>query len=82
MTQIVVDADLRAKLLDLKQKVELVDESGHVLATVTPTANVADWIPWEPPIDPEDMRRRAQSTKWYTEEEVLDYLKKLEEEGR
>src|SRR5437773_1423190 len=81
MTRIVVDADLRARLLDLKQNLELVDEKGNVLATVAPTTDVSAWQPWEPPVDEEEMRRRERSTKWHTPEEVLAHLNKLEEEG-
>ena len=78
MTKIVVDETLRAKLLNLTQPLELCDESGNVLASVHPKLDLSQYGPCEPQVSEEELDRREQSTEWYTTEEVLAYLKKLE----
>jgi hypothetical protein len=74
MTRIVVDESLRSKLLDLAQPLELCDPSGRVLARVTPVPDLSEYEPWEPPISEEELRRREQSEKWHTTQEVLARL--------
>jgi hypothetical protein len=78
MTRIVVDAELLKKLRNLSEPLELTDEGGHVLAQVVPAFNPAEWEPWEPPIDEEELQRRERSNEpRYTTEEVLRYLENL-----
>ncbi len=78
MTRITLDADLRSKLLDLTQPLELCDESGRVLARVLPAIDPSLYEGLEPQISEEDLQRRWQSKgKTYTTAEVLAYLEKL-----
>ena len=78
MTQIIFDAGLRSKLGNLKQPLDLCDESGKILAHVVPAFNLDDWEPVPPPeLSPEELKRIEQSTKWYTSDEVLRHLASL-----
>jgi hypothetical protein len=78
MTRVIVNDTLRTLLHDLSQPLELCDESGQVLAHVTPALDLSEYEPWEPPISEEELQRREQSTEWYTTEQVLAHLKGLE----
>jgi hypothetical protein len=78
MTRIIVDEALRSKLHNLAEPLELCDEAGRVLARLTPLADLSQYEPWEPPISEEELRRREQSDKWYTTEQVLAHLKSRE----
>ncbi len=78
MTRIILDAALREKLNNLLQPMELCDEEGRVLARLTPVYDPAEYGPLEPQISEEELRRREQSHKWYTTEQVLAHLKSLE----
>jgi hypothetical protein len=78
MTRIYVDADLRSKLLDLRQPLELCDESGRVLARVLPAFDPSLYENLEPQISREELERRKQNKgKTYTTAEVLAHLEKL-----
>jgi hypothetical protein len=78
MTRIVIDADMRHKLLGLNQRVELCDESGRVLARVVPTLDPSEYEDLEPQISEEEMRRRVEHRgRTYTTAEVLAYLESL-----
>jgi hypothetical protein len=77
VTQIIVDAAMRTKLHDLRQPLELCDESGRVLARIVPTTNPSGCLPKEPPpLSQEEMQRRKQEEDFSTEE-VLAFLEKL-----
>ena len=79
MTRIVLDADLRSKLLDLRQPLELCDSQGHVVAHLYPSVDLSDYEPWEPPMDEEELRRREEANeKRYTTAEVLAFLHQLD----
>jgi hypothetical protein len=80
MTRVIVDETLRTKLHNLSEPLDLCDESGRVLARVTPLPDLSQYEPWEPPISEEELRRREQSDKWYTTEQVLARLKSLEKQ--
>ena len=78
MTKVTVDADLRAKLLNLTTPLLLCDENGVVVAELKPKFNPADYEPLEPQITMEEAARRlASDAKRYTTAEVLAYLEKL-----
>jgi len=79
MTQVIVDEMLRSKLYNLSRPLELCDESGQILARVFPMLDLSQYEPLEPQISREEMQRRKQSDKWYTTDEVLAHLKRLEE---
>jgi hypothetical protein len=77
MTQIIVDAAMRSKLHDLRQPLELCDESGRVLARIVPTISPSGSQPKEPPpLSKEEMQRRMQEVDFSTTE-VLAFLEKL-----
>jgi hypothetical protein len=78
MTRITLDADMRSKLLDLTQPLELCNESGQVLARVLPMIDSTLFEGLEPQISREELLRRKQNKgKTYTTEEVLAHLEKL-----
>jgi hypothetical protein len=76
----VVDELLRSKLHNLSEPLELCDESGRVLARLTPKLDLSKYGPKEPPISEEELRRREKSDRWYTTEQVLQRLRELEEQ--
>ena len=67
MTRILFDEVLRQKLLDLRQPLELCDETGRVVGRVTPA---------EPQLSEEELQRREQEPDFSTAE-VLAHLEKL-----
>ncbi len=77
MNRIVVDDTLRTKLRNFSEPLELCDETGRSLARVVPLEDLTQYEPWEPPISEEELRRREQSDKWYSTEEILAHLKSL-----
>ena len=78
MTKITLDDDLRSRLLNLTQPLELCDDSGRVLARLLPTLDPALYEGLEPQISREELQRRKQNKgKAYTTAEVLAHLEKL-----
>jgi hypothetical protein len=78
MTRIVLDASLRQKLQDLREPLELCNESGQVLARLIPILDRSRYGPLEPQVSEEELLRRSQSDeKTYTTAEVLAFLEKL-----
>ena len=78
MTQIIVDAALRSQLRGLTEPLDLCDETGKVLAHVVLALNQDDYEPCEPPVlSEEELRKRENSSRWYTSEEVLKHLENL-----
>jgi hypothetical protein len=78
MTRITVDNLLRERLLGLNSPLELCDDNGHVMAHVTPVATKAAYLPSEPQVSREELRRRAESTeRRYSTSEVLKHLDSL-----
>jgi hypothetical protein len=78
MTRIVVDEALRNKLLNLSEPLELCDESGRILADLTPRLDLTKYGPLVPQVSDEELDRRERANeKRYTTAEVLAYLEKL-----
>ncbi len=78
MTQIVLDAELRQKLGNLTELVEVVNEQGQVLATVLPTTDSALYRQVECPHDDAEIQRRlASNLPRYSLQQMLDHLRKL-----
>ena len=78
MTRIIVDTAMQRKLHNLTEPLELCNESGKVLARVTPVLDLSQYEPLEPQVSEGELLRRAQSEgKTYTTAEVLAYLEKL-----
>ncbi len=80
MQQIIVDKDFLAKLLDLREPLELVDENGRRLGVVQPDPSRDRELlrTMEIPISEEELRRIEreidQGCRLYTTAEVLDHL--------
>jgi hypothetical protein len=79
MNPVTLDADTATKLSCLNQPVDLVDPSGRILGQFIPQFDLSEWEPLTPDITEEELDRRAQSTQWYTTEEVIAHLKKQEQ---
>jgi hypothetical protein len=78
MTKIIYDAVLRERLPNLAESMELCDESGHVLARISPVIDPELYTDLEPQIGEEEvMRRLTHKGKTYTTAEVLAYLGQL-----
>lgn len=80
MIRITVDNELREKLLNFTDDVEICDPSGNLLARVRACAPWSDPDQWEPvePPSPEDVQRSLNSGgRNYTTAEVLEILRKL-----
>jgi hypothetical protein len=71
MTQIMIDAHMRSKLLSPSTPLELVDETGRVLGVFTPGTSR------EPQISEDELDRREQETESFTTAEVIAHLEKL-----
>ncbi len=81
MVRITADEELRKKLLDFTEDIELCDEQGRILALVhrlSPPSDPSLWVPMTPEISQEEIERRLEShEKTYTTDEVIEYLEKL-----
>ena len=76
MTRITLDAPLRRRLLDLSQPLELCDETGRVLAWLTPIPSRDEGSYAEPTLSEQELRRREQEPECTTAE-LLTRLGKL-----
>jgi hypothetical protein len=78
MTRIVLNPDLREKLHNLTEPLELCDEAGRVLAHVTPAIGPSQCDRPEPQISREELLRRKQNKgRSMTTAEVLALLEPL-----
>ena len=68
MTRIMVDAELRSKLLNLREPLHFCDESGRVVGFFTPVSTAAPPGYSEPPLSEEEWKRREQEPGYSTEE--------------
>jgi hypothetical protein len=73
MTRIYLDDTLQAKLLHLRQPLELCDQGGKVVGLVTP---VTPGPHPEPLLSEVELQRREEEPDFSTDE-VLDYLKRF-----
>ena len=73
MTQIMLDAAMQCKLNNLKESLELCDESGKVLAHLFPVVDPSQYERFEPVITPEELQRRRLEPDLSTAE-VLSHL--------
>jgi hypothetical protein len=78
MTRLILDSELRQKLRNLREPLELCDESGRVLAHLTPTIRLNHCETIEPQISREELLSRQQNkSQTSTTAEVLAYLETL-----
>lgn len=80
MSRITLDATLADKLRNATLPMELCDPSGQLLGRFVPLIPPAGWELVSPLASEEELDRREQSTEWYSTEEVLAHLKRLEEQ--
>ena len=66
-----------AKLLPLRNRVELCDESGTVLGFFSPQEHRSLYDGVEIPFTEEELRKAEQNPVCYTTEEVLAHLRNL-----
>jgi hypothetical protein len=71
MTQIMIDAQMRSKLMSVSSSFEVVDENGRVLGVFTPRA------PKEPQISEDELDLREQEEESFSTAEVMAHLEKL-----
>lgn len=80
MTRVTVDAEMRKKLMDCSQLLELCDEKGIVLAKLVPSTPWTDPNEWEslgPEPTDEEIEREIEAGDFYTTQELMDEIKKL-----
>ncbi|HVA44942.1 MAG TPA: hypothetical protein VNH11_01025 [Pirellulales bacterium] len=76
MTRITIDAELRSKLLNLSQPLDLCDETGRVVGIFTPVSTSPPPGYDEPPLSEEEWKRREEGPD-YSIDEVLARLERL-----
>ncbi|HQU45335.1 MAG TPA: hypothetical protein PK867_21140 [Pirellulales bacterium] len=76
MTRITVDAELRSRLLNLSEPLDLCDESGRLVGIFTPVSTSPPPGYSEPPLSEEEWKRREEEPG-YSIEEVLARLERL-----
>jgi hypothetical protein len=77
MTQIIIPEELRLKLANLSQPVELCDGAGQVLGRFLPQPYSLLYEPSEPQVSDEELDQREREDDSCTTAEVLAYLEKL-----
>jgi hypothetical protein len=78
MSQIILDASLAHRLVQLTQPVELCDPAGKVLGRFVPLIDYSEWEPASPDVSEDELDRRSRSTdKRYTTAEVISHLERL-----
>lgn len=74
MSRVILDAELRARLLNLTQPIDLCDESGKVVGRFIPLNPASRYD--EPPLSEEEWRRRELEPD-YSTAEVIARLEEL-----
>jgi len=80
MTRVTVDAEMRKKLMDCSQLLELCDENGDVLAKLVPSPRCINSEEWEslgPEPSDEEIEREIDAGDFYTTQELMDEIRKL-----
>jgi hypothetical protein len=72
----ITDDSLRSQLSSCSQPVDLRDAAGSILGRFIPATDPSLYEP-VPPMTREELDRVAESTEWYTTEEVLRHLESL-----
>lgn len=78
MNRIVLDNDLRRKLHNLTEALELCDEDGRVLAYLTPVVEKSLYDEVQSPLSEEELQRRIQEPGGRP---LAEILKDLEQTG-
>ena len=76
MTRVIVDAQLRGKLLDFSEPLDLCDEEGRIVGRFIPLGTLPPPGYTEPPLSDEQWKRR-QEGPGYSTDEVISRLEQL-----
>lgn len=76
MTRLIVDSDLRKKLFNLSEPIDLYDESGRLVGMFTPISTSPPPGYTEPPLSDEEWQRRRGGPD-YSIDEVIAKLEAL-----
>ncbi len=76
MNRIIIDDVIRSRLGDLRLPSELQDESGRVLAYLTPAADAAVYAELDPQISEDELDRREKESRGRPLSEILSDLEK------
>ncbi|HTK78147.1 MAG TPA: hypothetical protein VL371_22965 [Gemmataceae bacterium] len=74
MSQVVVDAATRVKLLQVHGLAEIRDEAGELLGEFIPKTVAEPLVPWDPSISQDELDRRAHTARGRPLSEVLRRL--------
>ncbi len=74
MTEVVIDRPTRDKLAAVSEPVRIVDTDGNLLGTFQPAENLSHETALLPPMDVDEMRRRAAEPGGRTLPEILNDL--------
>jgi hypothetical protein len=81
MTRVMVDAEMRKKLLGCTTLLELCDESGDVVAKLIPCVREIDpneWIDLTPDLTDEELEKEIESgDEGYSTQEIIDEIKRI-----
>ncbi len=77
MNRIVIDETTKAKLGNLEAPAELCDDSGRVLARLTPVRDSDIYSTLQSPHSDEELRRRANEQETYSTADLLERLEQL-----
>lgn len=76
MTRITIDPQLQKQLHSVTETVELCDEQGRVIGRFVPLVDAGAYLRLTPQVSEDELRRREESTEWFTTADVLDHLGK------
>jgi hypothetical protein len=81
MTRVILDEEMRKKLLDCIKPLELCNEAGIVLARLTPSPDGSDPDDWDeltPPVSDEEIQRRIDSDEpTFTTQDLVERIQQL-----
>ena len=79
MTQIILESSAIGKLNRVTHPVEVCDAAGQVIGKFVPRFDPSQYEIVGGELTAEELRQREQSMEWYSTDEVLANLKKLEQ---
>lgn len=76
MTRVLLDRETLAKLHDIRERLELCDESGQILGYLTPVADGSQYRDLKPPVGEDELRRREREAGGRPLKEILEDLER------
>jgi hypothetical protein len=77
MSELILPDSVANQLQGLSHVVHLCDASGKRIGSFVPKVDPSEWE-IEPELSDEELRRIEQSSEWYSTDEVLRHLEKLD----